>query len=75
VGDNGEIDRWEEISSEATSLALSDSRQSLSHKVMHKVLLCWPQKTARMVFVKLVSSLEGVVVGGYEWWWVEIEYW
>jgi hypothetical protein len=31
---------------------------------MHKVSLCWPKKTTRMVFVKLISSLEGVLVGG-----------
>jgi hypothetical protein len=43
-------------------------------KVMHKVLLRWPQETARMVFVKLISSLMGVAVGGYEWRWVWIEY-
>jgi hypothetical protein len=42
---------------------------------MHKVFLCWPQKAAWMVFVELISSLKGVVVGGYEWWWVGIEYW
>jgi hypothetical protein len=27
-----------------------------------------------MVFVKLISLLEGVLVGGYEWQWVGIEY-
>jgi hypothetical protein len=41
---------------------------------MHKVSLRWLQEAARMVFVELISSLEGVVVGGYEWQWVGIEY-
>jgi hypothetical protein len=41
----------------------------------HMVSLHWPQEAARMVFVKLISSLEGVAVGGYEWWWVGIQYW
>jgi hypothetical protein len=27
-----------------------------------------------MVFVELVSSLEGVAVSGYEWQWVGVEY-
>jgi hypothetical protein len=27
----------------------------------------WPQEVARVVLVELVSSLEGVAVGGYEW--------
>jgi hypothetical protein len=42
---------------------------------MHKVSLCWPQEAARIVFVELISSLEEVAVGGYEWRWVGIEYW
>jgi hypothetical protein len=42
---------------------------------MHQVSLCWPQEVARMVLVELDSSLEGVVVGGYEWQRVGVEYW
>jgi hypothetical protein len=42
---------------------------------MHKVSLCWPQEDARMVFVELISSLEGVAVGGYESQLVGVEYW
>jgi hypothetical protein len=41
---------------------------------MHKVSLCWPQKAARVVFAELISSLKGVVVGGYKWQWVGVEY-
>jgi hypothetical protein len=37
---------------------------------MHKASLCWPQEAARMVFVELVSLLEGVVVDEFEWQWV-----
>jgi hypothetical protein len=40
---------------------------------MHQISLHWPQEAARMVLVKLVSSLEGVVVGGFEWWGVRVE--
>jgi hypothetical protein len=43
--------------------------------MIYKVSLCWPQEAARMVFVELISLLESVVVGGYEWWWVGVEYW
>jgi hypothetical protein len=42
---------------------------------MHKVSLHRPQEAARMVFVKLISSLEGLAVGRYEWWWVGAECW
>jgi hypothetical protein len=28
-----------------------------------------------MVFVKLISLLKGVAVGGFEWQWVRVEYW
>jgi hypothetical protein len=42
---------------------------------MHQVSLHWPQEAARMVFVELVLSLEGVVVGGFEWRWIGVEYW
>jgi hypothetical protein len=42
---------------------------------MHQVSLCWPQEVARMVLVELVSSLEGVAVGGFEWQWIGVEGW
>jgi hypothetical protein len=42
---------------------------------MHQVSLRWPQEVARIVLVKLVSSLEGVAVGGYKWWGVGVENW
>jgi hypothetical protein len=41
---------------------------------MHQISLCWPQEVARMVLVELISSLEGVVVRGFEWRRVGIEY-
>jgi hypothetical protein len=41
---------------------------------MHKVFLCWPQEAARMVFVELISLLKGIVVSGFEWRWVGVEY-
>jgi hypothetical protein len=40
---------------------------------VHQISLHWPQEVARMVLVELISSLEGVVVGGYKWWWVRVE--
>jgi hypothetical protein len=77
MGDNREIDRWKEISFEATSLFLTPGKACVmsQHEVMHKVSLCWPHKAARVVFVELILSLECVAVSGYEWQWVGIEYW
>jgi hypothetical protein len=42
---------------------------------MHQVSLRWPQEVARIVLVELVSSLEGVAVGGDKWWRVGVENW